>query len=169
GGLGQGTEAGDEAEEVPVATGAVPPDGQPRKVTLKATSPGLHRVWISDGSDSTRTEWPADVARTIKVDPETRAMFSGRRAGYFYVPRETKVVGGYSSGDGDIHGPDGKRLFELPKGGEFFKVDVPAGQDGKVWSVRNAAGTIGLMTVPPYVAPSPKQLLLPKGVVEADR
>jgi len=50
----------------------------------------------------------------------------------------------------------------------WFRVPVPAGQDGKLWKFENSQGTRQLMTIPPYLARSGAELLLPSEVVERD-
>ena len=45
----------------------------------------------------------------------------------------------------------------------------PEGQDGRLWKLENAGGQKLLMTVPPYLARSEKELLSPREVVTADR
>jgi hypothetical protein len=45
---------------------------------------------------------------------------------------------------------------------------VPEGQDGRLWKFVNCQGVRQLGTVPPYLAITGKDLLLPKEVVEAD-
>ncbi|MFM8469527.1 MAG: hypothetical protein ACKODH_06095 [Limisphaerales bacterium] len=44
---------------------------------------------------------------------------------------------------------------------------VEAGQDGKLWQLQNTAGTRMLMTVPPYLARSASELMLPEEVLKA--
>jgi hypothetical protein len=44
---------------------------------------------------------------------------------------------------------------------------VEAGEDGKLWQFQNTAGSRMLMTVPPYLARSGSELLLPAEVVKA--
>jgi hypothetical protein len=50
----------------------------------------------------------------------------------------------------------------------YWSVPVPAGQDGKLWRFDQARGEFKLMTVPPYLARSAAELLLPAEVVKAD-
>ena len=50
----------------------------------------------------------------------------------------------------------------------WFQVKVPEGQDGRLWKFENTHGRRQLVTVPPYLAISADDLLLPKEVVEAD-
>jgi hypothetical protein len=47
-------------------------------------------------------------------------------------------------------------------------VSVPDGQDGQLWRFRYARGPVRLLTVPPYLARSGDELLLPREVVERD-
>ena len=51
----------------------------------------------------------------------------------------------------------------------YFKVPVPPGQDGRLWSFRTTSGYRTLMTVPPCLARDARELLLPAEVIEADR
>ena len=46
---------------------------------------------------------------------------------------------------------------------------LPKNLTEALWKIENASGQKLLMTVPPYLARSPKDLLLPRKVVEADR
>lgn len=163
----QGQAAGDDEE--PVDHAAVPPDGQQRTIRLTAKSAGLHRIYINDGRDSSELLFPPGARRTLRTGDGSDHLLRGRREGYFYVPRGTKTLSGYSDGDAAIQFPDGKLASRLPKSAEFFAIEVPSGQDGKLWSVRGAGGAFNLMTVPPCLARSPAELLLPARIIEADR
>ncbi len=70
---------------------------------------------------------------------------------------------------GKLLDPEGHERLDFEKQGEgWFKVDVPEGMDGKVWKFEDNHGQRMLMTIPPYLARTPKELLLPKEVVEKD-
>jgi hypothetical protein len=88
---------------------------------------------------------------------------------YFYVPKGTKTIGFFGGEAGEVCDSSGKSLFSL-KGREanYYSVDVPQGQDAKAWSIRGARGTIRLLTVPPSLARTPGELLLPADVVKND-
>jgi hypothetical protein len=156
------------------------PDGKTNAITLKTPYTGLHRVETYDGGDFTRIEWPEGLAVTVESGPDTETagtMFRGPWTLYFYVPKGTKVIGGWASRianwaprpSGTLVDPDGKTVYDFGKVEEgFFKIDVPTGQDGKVWKFENSQGQRLLMTVPPYLARSAGELLLPKEVVEKD-
>jgi len=155
-------------DEEKVAYAEVPPDGVQRTVTLRSTHAGLHQLTVSDGMDCTEVLWPADTPCTVESSLESVPHQSGRGSACFYVPRGTKIVGGYAeAAGGALHDADGRKVLDLPHG-EYFEVPVRQGQDGRLWSVRAAPGAVRLMTVPPYLAPGPKTLLLPRDVVEAD-
>ena len=68
-----------------------------------------------------------------------------------------------------ISTPDGKTALALAAEGApgFWSVPVAPGQDGKLWQY-TGKGQLKLMTVPPYLARSATELLLPREVVEAD-
>ncbi|WP_153555522.1 DUF4838 domain-containing protein [Roseimaritima sediminicola] len=151
---------------------SVPPDGQPRQVVLSSPYSGLHRLEWNDGSDMTRVVLPKDLPVTIRSTLEDPMRLSGRWDLYFYVPRGTKVVGGYTdSTRGRLLGGDNQVVFDfgtMPAAG-YFSVPVPEGQDRSFWKFSNSRGRRMLMTVPPYLAPSVESLLLPREVVQADR
>ena len=88
--------------------------------------------------------------------------------GVFYVPKGTQVVGGYCAvAAGKILLPDGTAALDLKKGerNTHFSVPVPPGQDGQCWQVKGAMRGFVLLTVPPYLARSPAELLVPAEVL----
>jgi hypothetical protein len=156
------------------------PDGKTNDISLKTPYAGLHWIDTYDGGDYTRIAWPQGMAVTVESGPDTptaTSMFRGPWSLYFYVPKGTKVIGGWASRianwaprpSGTLVDPDGKVAYDFGKVEEgFFKIDVPPGQDGKLWKFENSQGQRLLMTVPPYMARSGAELLLPKEVVERD-
>jgi hypothetical protein len=164
-----------EATLEPVAHDeSVPPDGRTHKVTLRTPYQGLHTLQVADGSDMTNLVLPEGLPVTIQSsleNPPGRTL-TGRWMLYFYVPRGTKIVGGFTTdrsgrlrdGDGDI----AFNFADMDQAG-YFSVPVPSGQDGRLWRIENVSGHKLLMTVPPYLARSEKELLLPREVVEADQ
>jgi hypothetical protein len=151
-----------------VAHAAVPPDKQARKVRLKTAFTGRHRIEVADGGAGTRVAWADGMPMTVSSSPEEPAAFHGRWSLYFYVPRGTKVVGGYASGAGTLLDSNGKQVHTFAERPGYFSVPVEPGQDGKLWKFQNSAGQRLLMTVPPYLARNGKELLLPAEVVEKD-
>jgi hypothetical protein len=166
-----------EAELDPVSTDeSVPPDGETYQVILKSPYEGLHQLEWNDGADQTWISWDEGIHMTVKSSMIEPARLLDNRTLYFYVPKGTEIVGGFTRGNNNgrtqVYNGDGVQVFVMDKveGGEgYFSIPVPKGQDGKLWSFRKGYGTQILMTVPPYFARNEKELLLPREVVEADR
>ena len=150
----------------------VPPDGKQRRIVLKSPYGGLHRLEWNDGSDMTRVVLPADLPLTIRSTLEDPMRLGGRWDLYFYVPRGTKFVGGYTdSTQGMMIDADNKVVFDFSTmdAAGYFSVPVPSEQSGTLWKFSNSRGSRMLMTVPPYLATSVEALLLPREVVESEK
>lgn len=155
-------------------------DGEERVLTLKTPHRGLHRIETYDGGDYTRAKFPPamPVAIESSIDtPDVTSQFRGAWTLYFYVPKGTRLVGGWASRvanwapriSGKLIAPDGTELLDFAKLEDgFFKVEVPQEMDGALWKFENSQGQRLLMTVPPYLARSSEELLLPREVVEVD-
>ena len=151
---------------------SVPPDGETRRIVLTSPYSGLHRLEWNDGSDMTSVVFPKDLPLTIRSTLEEPMRLGGRWDLYFYVPRGTAVVGGYSdSTRGQMLDGDNKVVFDFStmNAAGYFSVPVPARQDGKLWKFSDSSGSRMLMTVPPHLATSVETLLLPLEVVDSDR
>jgi len=158
----------------------VRPDGKQYDVVLKTPQRGLHRVEIRDGGDYTRIVWPEGMPVVLPSGADTPGVTNHFRGGwtlYFYVPKGTKVVGGWASRianwapriSGTLRDAEGNAVYDFGKvEGGWFSVPVPKGHDGRLWKFQDSQGTRLLMTVPPYFARSSRDLLLPAEVVEAD-
>lgn len=156
------------------------PDGVSRELKLPTQFTGLHRVETIDGGDYTYIDWPKGMPVTLESGIDTSGVtshFRGEWSLYFYVPKGTKVVGGWASRianwapriSGKMLDGSGNEVFEFGKADEgWFKVAVPAGEDGKLWKFDRSQGQRLLMTVPPYLARSADELLLPAEIVKAD-
>ncbi len=151
-----------------VADAEVPPDKAEHSITLKTTFTGLHRIEVTDAAAGTAVTWPEGMPVTLQSSPDAREDFHGRFTLYFYVPRGTKTVGGYSSGLGTLVNGSGKEVHTFTREAGYFSVPVGPGEDGKLWQFRHGTGQRLLMTVPPYLARSPRELLLPAEVIERD-
>jgi hypothetical protein len=152
-----------------VAHAAVPPDKEGRDIVLKTDFAGLHRIELTDATAGTRAGWNEGQPMTVRATADEPAVFSGRWNLYFYVPRGTRIIGGYSSAVGTLRDPDGKPIFTFSNKPGYFSVPVPEGLDGKLWKFHQCAGERRLMTVPPYLARNERELLLPAEVVEKDQ
>jgi hypothetical protein len=156
------------------------PDGQVRELSLVTQYDGLHRIETVDGGDHTYIEFPADMPVTLESGIETggvTSQFRGAWSLYFYVPKGTKSVGGWASRianwapriSGKVLDGTGKEVFDFGTAAEgWFQIPVAAGQDGKLWKFDNSQGQRLLMTVPPYLARTAEELMLPVEVVNQD-
>jgi hypothetical protein len=156
------------------------PDGKQYPIRLPTPYAGLHRVETLDGGDFTRIDWPTGMPVTVEsgIDtPDVTSHFRGSWTLYFYVPKGTKLVAGWASRvanwaprvSGKLLDAAGREVLDFGKLEEgWFKAPVPEGQDGKLWKFENSQGQRLLMTVPPYMARSVEELLLPQEVVETD-
>jgi hypothetical protein len=148
---------------------SVAADREEHPVVLRGRRSGVHHIRIADKSAGTRVTWPDGIAMTVKSSPDAPAKLFGRWTLYFYVPKGTKIVGGYSSGEGNLRNGSGQRVFAFDKKPGYFSVPVEPGEDGTLWKLDHCNGQRLLMTVPPYLARSADELLLPAEVVERDR
>jgi hypothetical protein len=151
---------------------SVPPDGEEHVVTLRSPYPGLHTLQVSDGGDKTALALPPSMPVTVQSSMEEKPPALGSNwTLYFYVPKGTRVVGGFANTlDGVMRNGLGDKVFEfkdMERVG-YFKVPVAEGQDGACWKLEACNGQRLLMTVPPYLAADDQHLLVPREVVEAD-
>ena len=152
----------------PVDQVSVSPTGQWQdEITLRTPHTGLHLLMTGDRVYG-EVLWEPGTRVTIKESFTYSLNSSGLAAVYFFVPTGTKYVSGYNGDDcQELRDGDGNIVHKFPKLPGYFKVKVPEGQDGKVWNYKAGRMRI-LMTVPPYMALSPNELLLPAEVVEAE-
>jgi hypothetical protein len=148
----------------------LPADGRAHTVTLEATEPGVHEIRITSAA-KTSVAWPAGRPMVVKssADQPMNPAYTDYWMMHFYVPRGTRTVGIHGGDHGEIHDAEGHPLFWLngrPAG--YYSIPVPDGQDGRLWRIRYGRGPIRLLTVPPYLARAPEELLLPPDVVERD-
>lgn len=150
-----------------VAVVDAPNDRTMHVVELKAPAPGLYRLRILDRGRGAGIVWAVGQRLAVESSKKVQTLLRGRNTMYFYVPKGTKVIGGYALRAPTFVDGDGKIVKQLPVEPGFFNIPVPPGQDGKLWRIDRTSITL-LMTVPPYLARSADELLLPKEVVDAD-
>ncbi len=154
------------------STASSEPDGETRTVTLAAQDAGLHRLELSDGGDATVMTWLDGMPMTLEASPAVPLrIHAGRGAVCVYVPRGVKVLGGRLNGFAQFRDSKGQVRAKWAKPDycrDVFSIDVPPGEDGKLWRIEGLYGELQLLTIPPYVARSSAELLLPEEVVHAD-
>ncbi len=160
--------------EEPVAQDtSVPPDGKPYEISLQTSHTGLHWLKITTGGDRARVKiMEPNLPWTFESGIKNRTFSPGTVWSlYFYVPEGTKFIAGYSeSGGGKILDGSGKEVFSFAQlqRYSYFRVDVPEGQDGRLWMFSGCNGRKILLNVPPYLAPSTEKILLPEEIVKKD-
>jgi hypothetical protein len=148
-----------------------PPDGTEHAVALTTPYPGLHRLQWNDGGDMSNIVWPEGMPMTLRSSMDQVPPLQGRWDLYFYVPRGTRTVAGFTSSNvGLMLDADGRKVFDFAtmKGPGYFDVPVEAGQGGRLWKFHQCHSSRRLLTVPPYLARNAAELLLPREVVAAD-
>jgi hypothetical protein len=168
------TKSQEETDDLPQPDSekTVPPDRKEHETQLEAKTTGLNRIRLSDQSTGTVFTWDESIPMTIESSLNRSPAFFGGTY-YFYVPKGTKIVGGFSTGQNSgtasfLQNADGENLLRFKRPSGYFQVPVVAGQDGRLWKITSARGKRLLMTVPPYIACTAQELLLPREVVEAD-
>ena len=160
-----------ELEGKSVASAEVQPDKAEHPIQLKSEFAGAHRINVDDSRGGTALSWPAGTPMVLESSLQQAPTFAGGRWSlYFYVPKGTKIVGGYRNGLGNIVTPDGQVALSFDKAvsNNFWSVPVAPGQDGKLWMLSQINGQVKLMTVPPYLARSADEMLVPREVLNRD-
>lgn len=166
--LGGASETG-ERETLVKVDETVPPDGVTRTIEFPVDEPGVYRIDVSDGRDMTTITWSEGQRISWKMALDDHPdMMTGRWYLYFFVPAGTKRIGIHSRAAGGVLlRPDGSEALELKTdGGGFLSAEVPPGMDGRLWKLHHVAGTVCLVNVPPFLARSSDELVLPRDVLE---
>ncbi|MEI6168913.1 MAG: DUF4838 domain-containing protein [bacterium] len=161
-----------EAEDVPVSVAEVDVEfGKTGDLVVKSPHAGLHWIVLS-GARWQKLELDPGKSWTVTSSSDIPCQSQGAAETstlYFYVPKGTSIIGAHFTGRGVLFNPEGKAVKNFDNAG-YVKIDVPQGMDGHLWKVKDLrGGHFLLLTVPPYFAPSPRDLLLPREVVEAGR
>ncbi|HEY3493179.1 MAG TPA: DUF4838 domain-containing protein [Polyangiaceae bacterium] len=152
----------------PVSSAGVPTDKIEYPLNLSTPFAGLHRVEVQDRSFGARASWPAGTQVVFPVAADDPTPLLHRIYMYFYVPVGTPVVGFYAHNVGEVRDATNTTVQVISSTPNFYSVPVQAGQDGKVWKFYYTASRPILMTVPPYLAVSPSELMLPAEVRLSD-
>ena len=163
--------AAKEAEDKPVSVAELDiENGKTGDLVVKSPHDGLHWVILS-GARWQKLELDPGKSWTVTSSSDIPCLSQGvaeTSTLYFYVPKGTSVIGGHFTGRGTLINPEGKAVKNFDKDG-YVKIEVPKGMDGRLWKVKDLrGGNFLLLTVPPYFAPSPRDLLLPREVVEGE-
>jgi hypothetical protein len=160
----------DDPENAVLGTTTLVNNNLDNEISFNTPFAGLHRIVVTTHGQGAVVTPPAGMPQVFAASPEDFARPSGRENAYFYVPKGTKTLGFFVNGSGEIQDSNGTKLYAMPSsrsGGTYDSIAVPAGQDGKVWRLYKYLGYWQLLTVPPYLARKPEELMLPKEVVDA--
>ncbi len=147
---------------------SVTPDKTEHIVNLKTTYHGLHWIEIEDRAAGTKLEFLNKIPLTIVSTLEQRPWFTGRWNFVFYVPKGTKFIGGYVTGEGNVINGSGKKVYSFTGKNTYFNIPVEQGEDGKIWKIQSGSGVCVFMTIPSCFARNAWELMLPAEVVEKD-
>jgi len=140
-----------------------------RKIEMPLRETGLHTLHLEGAMRGGNTVLWEDH---VKVSVEAGNFpFWATNFTYFYVPKGTEVIGGFSQPVRTrFLDADGKQRFCCSKleATGHFSIPVQPGQDGKFWQIHSPSASLRLLTVPHLLARSPAHLLLPAEVVERD-
>ena len=157
----------------------VPQPNQTYDLEVPVPAPGRYFFAYNDHGEYGEVFWKADqiVALPLAKDRYYRAMRPVSQM-YFYVPKGTTNVNYYYKRApwqyGDTHqviDPAGAVVKEVRVDGDYVSFPVPAGKDGKVWSMGGPAFGLGLFyffEVPNFFSPSPAKMLVPQDVALRD-
>ncbi|MCX7826447.1 MAG: hypothetical protein N2689_12940 [Verrucomicrobiae bacterium] len=162
--------------QVKLAAGTVEP-GKTCELEVAAPAKGVYNLILTSANNAALTTLHNDYAVILGRD---LGLIHASGPMWFYVPLRTRsfTVTLKSPAPGEtaritIHDPDGREVasgFTGPAEKAVLNVKVPAGQDGKAWSVVPSCGPAGVMEdysiilgeeLPPYWAQAPDRLLVP--------
>ncbi|HQC51859.1 MAG TPA: DUF4838 domain-containing protein [Lentisphaeria bacterium] len=157
--IGGPSETG-ELETVVYHDASTPPDGQPYTLSVIPRHAGLHRLEVSDGSDSTLLEWPEGLPVAILVDRDNYPATNGTL--FFYIPANAETLGFYAKTQrGLLQAPDGRTLLNLQNHNGHGMIPMPEDCRGNVLTLKNFSGIFRPLTVPPVLSLYAHLLLLP--------
>ena len=145
---------------------------------IEVPAPGLYYLSYNDpGAYWTFTAAPTTLA-SICVSPD---VVNGRSAQvmqdmYFYVPKGTRTLeyffaaaGFQVGGQHQVHSPDGAVQKEVNAFDDYVSIPVPNGMGGQLWKIHSPSmGRFFFTNAPPYFAPSPDAVLVPREIAEKD-
>jgi hypothetical protein len=112
----------------------LPLDGKPHPIRVPVPAAGLYFLEVDDSSAGWQIKVAPGRHASIVLDPTRKVEHAGwMQPMHFYVPKGTRSALLLAWRPAPIHGHDGALLREVKTKGEFVKVAVPEGADGKTW------------------------------------
>lgn len=145
---------------------SVPGDGVDHELRFLPRSPGLYRVEVDDERGGTTVSWPESTPVSLRSGLDDRPNLEYRWTLFFYVPKGLhRIQMLYGGGVGHLLDGHGRPVFRFEGRPRVIDVPVPDGEDGSYWMFDKVTGRRLLLNVPPWLAASPEELLLPEEVL----
>jgi hypothetical protein len=144
---------------------------------VEVPGPGLYWLDYNDnGSHWNMTVVPGKIVTLPMGQMQDFRTTQIMQEMYFYVPKGTKNLEYYYTrtnfhpgGPHQVVDPQGKVAQDVDVNGDWVSIPVPAGMDGKVWSMKSPVlGVFWFNNFPNYLASSPDALLVPREVANKD-
>lgn len=159
-----------------IGNGAVPNDSKEHPIGIRVPKPGRYFLEMFPGHGAaTAAMWrPSNQAWAITLDRYSTTAGT-IRALYFYVPKGTRQIQFYYF-DGNtgsvpkVCTQDGQVVKSIGGlTGDIYTIPVPAGEDGKTWSIGPLAlGRLHFFNLPKCISVSPNTVMVPREVAAAD-
>ena len=149
----------------PVDHAEVPPDKQPHEIVLHPDASGLFALTVDDAPRGHALGLANSRAHVIPRRPSV-ALGPPGQVQYVLLRAGGNPGGhGFSAGLGDVLDANGAKVYSFSDRPEVFHIPVPPGQDYRLWKFNNCLGPKLLLNVPPFLARSARELLVPREAV----
>lgn len=150
----------DEEAEEPLISREIPMDQKDVDVGLSALGPGMYRMLVDDHAKGWVMRPGKDVGYALRADAERQLRTLTPNDFCFYVPSGTARFATVHRSPVTLKAPGGRLLKFADKSEQLDEVEVRPGETG-FWQAINQSSVFYLIGVPPYVAATPCQLLVP--------
>jgi hypothetical protein len=165
-----------------IAQKTMPIDFKVQDIEIKVPAAGVYFLKIrGEKGAPMRAGWsievPAETPNAVLIPRDRSLIFNGRVVKpqmYFYVPKGTKTIQYLRAGDSHhVWHPDQKgssiAIGHLPRLiTQIEEIPVPAGEDGKLWSMTYFVRAPWFFNIPNIFITTPDIALLPRELVEKD-
>ena len=130
------------------------------ELPIPTAKPGIYRFEVHDPTNGYHFAGPADVPMVVPGPISSLGWLNA----YFYVPKGLKKLAmihpARQGTEAFVRPPEGEKII-LDNSYSLHVIDVPAGMDGKVWSLRSASGRIFPLNAPNYFSMTPETMMIP--------
>ncbi len=145
-----------------IASLEIPIDGKKEDYRFKSGFSGLHTLSVDNCKGAIRVVNSGNVPAVRTASPDDPLDVKRPLIGYIYIPSACREVGGYlGSGYVKIYDDSNKLIYEQANKADHFLIKVPEDQCGKTWKINTCTANLQFLTIPPYIARTPQELLLP--------